>query len=71
MGDSVTEADFEQLSWHDCHIWGMEFQTGDPDEDDWTSDVIPRSSGPATLRFPQLHAGRRAFIVQSRSDRIL
>src|SRR5262245_32266029 len=40
MSDTVTETDFEELSWHDCHIWGMEFQTGDPDEDDWTSDVV-------------------------------
>lgn len=40
MDDDVTETTFAKLSWHDCHIWGMEFQTGDPDEDDWTSDVV-------------------------------
>lgn len=40
MADTWTEADFDRLSWHDCHIWGMEFQTGDPAEDDWTSDVV-------------------------------
>src|SRR6184192_625452 len=39
-GDTWTEADFETLSWHDCNIWGMEFQTGDADEGEWTSDVI-------------------------------
>jgi hypothetical protein len=34
-----TEADFERLSWHDCHIWGVELRPGDPDEGDWTSDL--------------------------------
>ena len=32
--------DFEKFSWHDCRIWGLEFQSGDPDEGDWTSDLI-------------------------------
>ena len=40
MNETWTETDFDRLSWHDCHIWGMEFQTGDPNEDDWTSDVV-------------------------------
>lgn len=35
-----TEADFERLSWHDCHIWGVEFAVGDADEGDWTSDLV-------------------------------
>ena len=35
-----TEADFERLSWHDCHIWGLEFRAGEPDEGDWTSDLV-------------------------------
>lgn len=35
-----TEADFERLSWHDCHIWGLDFHVGQADEDDWTSDVV-------------------------------
>ena len=34
-----TEADFERLSWHDCHIWGIELRAGDPDAGDWTSDL--------------------------------
>jgi len=34
-----TEADFEQLSWHDCHVWGIEFRVGAPAENDWTSDL--------------------------------
>jgi len=34
-----TEADFERLSWHDCHLWGIELRAGDPDEGDWTSDL--------------------------------
>jgi hypothetical protein len=32
--------DFEKLSWHDCRIWGLQFHSGDPDENDWTSDLI-------------------------------
>ncbi|MBZ5537563.1 MAG: hypothetical protein LAO31_16525 [Acidobacteriia bacterium] len=34
-----TEADFDHLSWHDCHIWGIELRAGDPDEANWTSDL--------------------------------
>lgn len=35
-----TESDFDQLSWHDCHIWGFELCAGDADEGDWTSDLV-------------------------------
>ncbi len=35
-----TEADFDSLSWHDCHIWGMQVRTGDPKNDDWTSELV-------------------------------
>jgi hypothetical protein len=38
MAITHTEADFEQLSWHDCHVWGVAFIAGDPEEQDWTSD---------------------------------
>ncbi len=34
-----TEADFDRLSWHDCHIWAIELRAGDPDNGDWTSDL--------------------------------
>ncbi len=34
-----TEADFERLSWHDCHLWAIDLQAGDPDRGDWTSDI--------------------------------
>jgi hypothetical protein len=34
-----TEADFDRLSWHDCHIWAVEVRAGDPDDRDWTSDL--------------------------------
>jgi hypothetical protein len=40
MATTQTEADFEQMSWHDCHIWRLEFQVGEPDEDDWTDDLV-------------------------------
>lgn len=36
---SCTESDFEKISWHDCHIWGIAFQSGAPEKDDWTSDL--------------------------------
>lgn len=35
-----TQSDFDQLSWHDCHIWTLAIGAGDPDISDWTSDLI-------------------------------
>jgi hypothetical protein len=40
MAVTYTEADFDRLSWHDCHIWGVEFRAGDADEGDWTSELV-------------------------------
>src|SRR5262249_11194595 len=40
MAVTQTEADFEQMSWHDCHIWRIEFRVGEPEDDDWTSDLV-------------------------------
>jgi hypothetical protein len=40
MSTPQTEFEFEKLSWHDCHIWRLDLQVGDPDEDDWTSDLV-------------------------------
>ena len=34
-----TDADFGTLSWHDCHIWGIDLRAGNADEGDWTSDL--------------------------------
>lgn len=34
-----TEADFDRLSWHDCHLWGIQFRVGNPAQNDWTSDL--------------------------------
>jgi len=31
--------DFDDLSWHDCHVWAIALRPGDPDEGDWTSDL--------------------------------
>jgi hypothetical protein len=36
----LTHDDFDALSWHDCHVWGLEIRAGDPDEQDWTSDLV-------------------------------
>ena len=40
MQEPITEAEFERVSWHDCHIWGVALHVGDPDENDWTSDLV-------------------------------
>jgi hypothetical protein len=37
---SYTEADFEHLSWHDCHVWRIDLHAGDPAASDWTSDLV-------------------------------
>ena len=37
---AVTEPEFDGWSWHDCHLWGLSFRVGDPDEDDWTADLV-------------------------------
>jgi hypothetical protein len=34
------QENFDQMSWHDCHIWGMEFRVSEPGKDDWTSELI-------------------------------
>ena len=34
-----TEADFDHLSWHDCHVWGFDLQPGHPNDGDWASDL--------------------------------
>ncbi|HVX61165.1 MAG TPA: hypothetical protein VHC19_11200 [Pirellulales bacterium] len=31
--------DFGEFSWHDCHIWAIAFQPGNPNQGDWTSDL--------------------------------
>jgi len=40
MEMTSTEADFDRLTWHDCHIWGLDLHVGDPDEGDWTADLV-------------------------------
>ena len=40
MTTVYTESEFDQLSWHDCTIWGLELRAGDPDEGDWTNDLV-------------------------------
>jgi hypothetical protein len=39
MPPELTAADFESRSWHDCHIWGLALEAGDPYAGDWTSDL--------------------------------
>jgi len=40
LKQTFTHADFDQISWHDNEINGFEFRVGDPDKDDWTSDLL-------------------------------
>ncbi len=40
MATPYTEADFDGLSWHDCHIHALAFRVGDVDADDCTSDFV-------------------------------
>ncbi|HVX15104.1 MAG TPA: hypothetical protein VHC22_28185 [Pirellulales bacterium] len=35
-----SDSDFDRLSWHDCHIWGISFRSGEPSEGDWTSELL-------------------------------
>ena len=44
IGSTDTEADFERLSWHDNHIYGLHLALGDPDRDDWRSDLVSTST---------------------------
>lgn len=37
---TLTEAEFESLSWHDNHVHGMHFRICDPDAGDWINDLI-------------------------------
>jgi len=60
MSGEFTESDFEDLSWHDCHVWGFELRPPDPDNNDWRSELaldidyivewICRTDGGATFR---------------------
>jgi hypothetical protein len=38
--ETVTESDFENLSWHDCTIWGLALKLDDPTEEDCTHDLV-------------------------------
>lgn len=40
MEATSTHADFDRLSWHDCHVWGFELHVGNPDEGDWRADLV-------------------------------
>jgi hypothetical protein len=35
-----SEADFERLSWHDNHIYGLHLQVGDIERGDWRSELV-------------------------------
>lgn len=37
---SETTPDFDGRAWHDCYIRRLEIVAGEPDEDDWVSDLV-------------------------------
>ena len=41
-GPDAGAVEFESFSWHDCHIWGLELRVGEPEVQDWTSDLALR-----------------------------
>jgi hypothetical protein len=38
-GSPTTFAGYENISLHDCHLYGVFWSTGEPDEGDWTSEI--------------------------------
>ncbi len=40
MAIANTDADFDRLSWHDCHIHALAFRVGDVDAGDWTRGLV-------------------------------
>jgi hypothetical protein len=36
---TFTDEDFDALSWHDCHVHGIELRTGHWGDGDWTSEL--------------------------------
>ena len=40
MTTAWTDAEFEDLSWHDCTLWGLAFHPPDPETGDWTRDLV-------------------------------
>ena len=37
---TLTETDFERLSWHDNHVYGLRLDIGDIYADDWRSELV-------------------------------
>lgn len=40
MRTTYSDADFDELSWHDCSVWRFELRVGDSAEEDWTADLV-------------------------------
>jgi len=37
---TYTEAEFDRVSWHDNHIYGVQISMGDIEQDDGRSDLV-------------------------------
>lgn len=40
MRTVYTHDDFDEMSWHDCHVWSLELRSGNGEDDDWTSELV-------------------------------
>ncbi len=40
MERQVTDADFDQLGWHDNTVYGLRIDVGDPDRGDWHANLV-------------------------------
>jgi len=40
MTSSTGTSDFERLSWHDDTLYGLRLEIGDPERNDWRSDLV-------------------------------
>ena len=40
MDQQVTDADFDQLGWHDNMVYGVRIDVGDPDRGDWHANLV-------------------------------
>ncbi len=40
MERQVTDADFDQLGWHDNMVYGIRIDIGDPDRGDWHANLV-------------------------------
>ncbi|NKB49809.1 MAG: hypothetical protein GKS02_10680 [Alphaproteobacteria bacterium] len=40
MGEATPELEFDDMSWHDVIVYGLQFDVGDASQGDWRSDLV-------------------------------